>query len=130
MPEKRGKNRAPCPERPSNDWSIVFHPSIVRPEAGSGEFDEVIVGIAEVDALAAGFPTHAALNRNLRLGQALFPRGEIFGGNRKGKMEMAGAIVRGNHAAGKRNRLKAAAAAEEQQDAVGSRLAGGFARGD
>jgi hypothetical protein len=86
------------------------------PEAWGGEFEEVGVGIAEVDALAIERPVDATLDGDGVGGQVGFPGGESGFGNRERYMELAGAAVGRDDAAGDREREGGFAAFEEQQD--------------
>jgi len=75
----------------------------------------MIVGIAEIKALAAGRPIHFAFNLDTLCEQALFPRGEILFRDREREVQLAGGSVRRDHAAGRGNRLRCAAASENEE---------------
>lgn len=69
--------------------------SVDRPDAGGAELEEVAVGVAKVDALAAVLPGGALLDGNSVFGEPGFPGGQGAGGNGEGKVKLAGARVWG-----------------------------------
>ena len=75
----------------------------------------MIVGIAEIEALAAGRPVHLALDRDTLRDQVFFPRGEIIFRDGEREVQLARGIVRRDRAAGRGNRLLFAAALEDEE---------------
>jgi|SRR5215472_12217678 len=98
--------------RNSGAWSS----SIDGPETGSGEFEEVGVGIAEVDAAAAEGPSDLTFDVNGVSGETRLPSAEIACGNGKSDVNLAGAAVGRDDASRKNEGSGARATLEEQED--------------
>ena len=88
-------------------------------KSGSRKFDEVIVQIAEIQALAAKIPADAALDGDARLRQPPLPGGKILFANREGKMERAASAMRRDEAARGYHRSKRPSAPKQQEHAAG-----------
>src|SRR5580704_13861016 len=95
---------------------------IAGPDAGRGKFHQMIVGIAEIEALAATRPFHAALDFDPSLAEPLLPSAKVFRRNGEGEMQVAAAAMRRNHTAGQRHRFRSAAATEKDQDVASSNV--------
>src|SRR5580704_6371902 len=87
-----------------------------RPGAARGQFAEMPVGIAEVNAFTAELPVDAPLDFHAAAGELLFPRAKFRAFDRKGEVNFAGTAERRNGAAGKHIRLRIFFAAEKQKD--------------
>src|SRR6202023_3030267 len=68
--------------------------SVIAPQPRGRQFQEVPVGIAEIDTAAAPPPIGAALDRNAAVAQPLLPGHEFVGGDGKGNVHRSAAIVR------------------------------------
>jgi hypothetical protein len=73
---------------------------ISRPQSGGRQFKHVPIGIAEINAFAAAWPFHPALDRNAGLGKLGFPIRQRVGPNREGDVNRAVTIMRRHRAAG------------------------------
>src|ERR1700690_2260588 len=88
------------------------------PDTRRGQFQQVTVGIPEIQAASAPCPTRFAFDSDSGYLQLPFPRVIVRRGNGEGDMMGAFAVMRGNHAAGHGCRLQGAATLEENQDAA------------
>lgn len=68
-----------------------------RPDAGGRDFQEVAVGIAKVEALAAPVPRLFFFDCDSVDGEPSFPGKKVGLGNGEGEMQFTIAIVRGGH---------------------------------
>jgi len=75
----------------------------------------MIIGIAEIKALATGWPVYLALDRDALCDQVLFPRGEILFRNCEREVQLACGPVRRDHAAGRVDGFQFAAASEDEE---------------
>src|SRR5262249_1011680 len=94
------------------------HALIGRPKAGRGHLQQMVVGIAEVQARPPGRPAHPALDRDAIRRQAGLPGRKLVRRDREGDMQLALAAVRRNGSTRQLNRLMRAAAAKQQQHAL------------
>src|ERR1700680_3464512 len=94
------------------------------PDAGRGKFHQMTVGIAEVKALAATRPFHAALDFDAGLAEPLLPSAKILRRNGEGEMQLSAAAMRRNHAVGQHHRFRSAAATEQDQDVASGNVEG------
>ena len=75
----------------------------------------MIVGIAEIETAATGWPVYYALDPDVLREQMLFPGGEILFRNRKREVQCACGFVRRDRAAGRGNRFLPAPALENEE---------------
>jgi len=75
----------------------------------------MIVGIAEIETLAAGRPGYFAFDPDALRDQALFPGGEILICNREREVQLACGLVRRDHAAGRGHGYRRAAATKYEE---------------
>ena len=93
---KRGNILKKCGERGK---------SVNRPDARGGEFDQVPVGVAEIEARAAEFPMDAALDGHALFAKPLLPRHQFAVIDGEGKMQRSAAIVGRYDSTGSLDRL-------------------------
>jgi hypothetical protein len=91
------------------------HTSVDRPNSRRGELEEILVGIAEIETLAAGRPIDFAFDRDALSDEVAFPGWKILFRNGKGKVGLSRAVVRGDEAAGHLNGLNRSSEQEDQQ---------------
>src|ERR1041384_6697278 len=78
-------------------WTTLpgtVRPSIIAPQAGGREFQQVPVAVAEIDAAAATRAIRAPLDRNAAITKPLFPPGEFVGADGESDMQRSAAVVR------------------------------------
>src|SRR5580693_8616251 len=78
----------------------------------------MIVGVAEVDAVAAPRPVRAAFDRHTRVAQPRLPPLAILCCDRESHVDRPVSVMRRYGAAGKMNRVERMAAQKQQQDAA------------
>lgn len=90
------------------EWSARVEPaheSVHRPDSGRQQFDEMPVGIPEVNAAAASRPGHDALDRDSGARQPFPPGLELVPVDRKSDVSLSSPIMRRNQTAAKHDRL-------------------------
>src|SRR5215831_3139623 len=91
---------------------------ISRPQAGRGQFEQVAVRIAEINAVAAARPMGASFNRDAGFFEAPFPGLPFVGGDGKSHVDGTLPVVRRYSAAGELHGLQRMAAQKQQQHAA------------
>ena len=81
-----------CP-RGSGKTSWRTADSIDGPDAGGGEFEQVAIGIAEVEAGSTEFPCAFLFHVNPFSRQPRLPIRQFCGGDREGKTEFTVAVM-------------------------------------
>src|SRR5262249_30300017 len=99
-----------------------------RPQAGRRELEQMTVGIAEIDALAAAAPSGPTLDRDATFAEPLRPVGKLVGADRKRNMQRAVAVVRRDGSARHAPGFEREAAPEEEQHALAADVIGAEAR--
>lgn len=97
------------------EWSARAEPaphSVHRPHAGREEFDEVPVGISEINTAAAARPADDALDRDARAAQTFSPGLELVPVDREPDVSLAASIVRRNQTAAENDGFCGTAAPE------------------
>ncbi len=100
------------------------HALIPGPKSRRRQLEEVTVGIAEINALAAARPFGAAFDGDVRLCQPLFPSRQLIGGDREGDVHRPMTVMRRNGAAGQMHGFERAAAQKQQQHAAAADVVG------
>src|SRR5215204_808862 len=105
---------APSASRRSRMRSIDF------PQAGRSQFQQMPVGVSEIDAVPSARPAGAALYFNIEAVEARLPLGQLLRRDGKCHVQWAAAIVWGNGAAAHSCRFERRAASENQQHVTAS----------
>jgi hypothetical protein len=97
-----------CPNQP--------HSFLVnRPNSRCYQLQQVIVGVAEVDALSAARPIGPAFDSDVVLAEPIFPSRQFLRRNGKGHMKRAAAVMRRNGPAGQMQRFERRTTAKQQK---------------
>jgi hypothetical protein len=89
--------------------------SVNRPNSRCDQLQQMIVGVAEIDALSAARPIGLAFDRNIVLTKPFFPSRQLRSCDGKGHMNWAATVMRGNSPARQMERFKRRTAPKQQK---------------
>src|SRR5579883_2823379 len=85
---------------------------------------QMSIRIAEIDAVAAAWPSGAAFDLDAGGREARLPSCKLIAGNRKGHVSRALSVMGRDRATGQLDRVQRLAAAKQQQNAVAADIVG------